>query len=98
VPGNCRIYHIELTGQGRRLVEQIEPLYIMTIHEVMGDLGEEGCRELVEGLDAIRGKAARIRRCIGECNWFMICVRVSEPHFCEREERTNGDGEFPISL
>jgi DNA-binding MarR family transcriptional regulator len=60
VPGNRRIHHVELTDQGRRLVEQIEPLYIATIHEVMGDLGEEGCRELVERLDAVREKASRI--------------------------------------
>ncbi len=31
-------------------------------------------------------------------DWFMISGRASEPHFCEREERTNGYGVFPISL
>jgi MarR family 2-MHQ and catechol resistance regulon transcriptional repressor len=55
VPDNRRIYHVVLTEKGRRLIEQVEPLYRDSIHAVMEDLGDRNCRALIQLLERVRG-------------------------------------------
>lgn len=54
VPGNRRSYHVELTAEGRSLVDEVEPIYRSNIHRVTWDLPDECCRELISALERIR--------------------------------------------
>lgn len=54
VPGNRRIFHVELTPKGRRRVEEVEPLYRAEIHTVLRDLDERECRTLLGLLERVR--------------------------------------------
>ena len=58
VPGNRRIYHVDLTAKGLELVEKVEPLYRSDIHEVLAALDDEACRQLIVQLESIRATAA----------------------------------------
>lgn len=57
VPGNRRIYHVELTEEGRALVDKVEPRYRENIHRVLASLDEETCRNLIQLLETIRAQA-----------------------------------------
>jgi len=57
VPGNRRIYHVELTEEGRKLVDTVEPLYRENIHRVLSAFDEETCRNLTRLLETIRAAA-----------------------------------------
>lgn len=59
VEGNRRIYHVDLTPAGRRLIDEVEPLYRQNIREVMADLDEGACRGLIGSLERIRGRCLR---------------------------------------
>jgi len=59
VEGNRRIYHIDLTPEGRALIDEVEPLYRGDIAEVMSDVDEGACKALVVGLEKIRARCSR---------------------------------------
>jgi MarR family 2-MHQ and catechol resistance regulon transcriptional repressor len=54
VPGNRRIYHVELTPRGLTLVEEVEPVYRKNIHDVFSDLDDAACVRLIRELERIR--------------------------------------------
>ncbi len=57
VEGNRRIYHIDLTEAGRRLIDDVEPLYRQNIHEVMENFDRKSC----EAADSKTRKEVRER-------------------------------------
>jgi len=57
VPGNRRIHHVELTPDGRKLIERLEPLYRNTVHGVTAALSEKECKALITLLERIRLQA-----------------------------------------
>ncbi len=61
VPDNRRIYHVALTEKGRRLIEELEPLYREKIHEVMGGFETRECRQLIAILERIRGQVNSVQ-------------------------------------
>lgn len=54
VPGNRRIYHVDLTAEGQKLLDKVEPLYRNDIHEVLSGFDEETCRNLIQQMEVIR--------------------------------------------
>jgi MarR family 2-MHQ and catechol resistance regulon transcriptional repressor len=56
VEGNRRIYHVDLTGKGRELVDKVEPRYRRNIHAVLGEFDDQACRDLIGQLERIREK------------------------------------------
>ncbi len=54
VPGDRRSYHVALTVQGRRLIDQVEPCYRQDIQEVLAGLESEECQALIGYLERIR--------------------------------------------
>ena len=59
VEGNRRIYHIDLTPAGKKLIDQVEPLYRKDIQTVMGDLDSKACESLVKSLEKVRARCTR---------------------------------------
>ncbi len=59
VQGNRRIYHVDLTPDGRALIEQVEPLYRQNVHDVMADFDRKRCELLVESLELVRDRCER---------------------------------------
>lgn len=59
VEGNRRIYHVDLTPEGRALIDEVEPLYRSSIQAVMEGLDEAGCRALIRNLEKVRSRCAR---------------------------------------
>ncbi len=57
VPENRRIHHVELTEPGRRLVNEVEPLYRKEVHEVLGDLESAECQTLIGLTERVRERA-----------------------------------------
>ncbi len=57
VPENRRIHHVELTESGRRLVNEVEPLYRKAVHEVLGDLVDAECHTLIGLTERVRERA-----------------------------------------
>lgn len=60
VPGNRRIYHVELTPKGLSLLNEVEPVYRKNIHAVFGDMDDGACQRLIRDLEAIRGRAQHL--------------------------------------
>jgi len=56
VPGNRRIYHVDLTEEGRELLDKVEPLYRKDIHEVLEGFSDDECRKLIDTLELIRNR------------------------------------------
>ncbi|MCX8013924.1 MAG: MarR family transcriptional regulator [Rectinema sp.] len=54
VAGNRRIYHVNLTEKGRRLLDEVEPLYRSEIHKLLADFDDKSCRALINTLEQIR--------------------------------------------
>jgi len=54
VAGNRRIYHVDLTIEGRKVLDKVEPLYRNDIHEVLTGFDDEACRDLIKRLEVIR--------------------------------------------
>lgn len=54
VPGNRRIYHVDLTPSGLALVNKVEPIYRKNIHRVLESLNEVECRRLISNLEHVR--------------------------------------------
>jgi len=54
VPGNRRIYHVELTEAGKALLQKVEPLYREDVHRVLGEFDEARCRRLIADLEEVR--------------------------------------------
>lgn len=54
VPGNRRIYHISLTTEGRKLIDEVEPIYRAEIHQLLNSFSDSQCRELIGMLEKIR--------------------------------------------
>ena len=61
VPNNRRSYHVVLTEKGRAWVEEVEPLYRESIHQVMEGLGERDCMQLVRLLERVRTQTASLQ-------------------------------------
>jgi DNA-binding MarR family transcriptional regulator len=61
VPGDRRIYYVELTPRGKKLVDQVEPLYRKEVHAALGDFGEKELRTLVGYLERIRANTITLR-------------------------------------
>ncbi len=57
VPGNRRIYHVNLTSKGRILVDEVEPIYRGNIHRVCRVLSEGDCRSIISHMEQIRQEA-----------------------------------------
>lgn len=57
VPGNRRIYHVELSDKGMALINRVEPVYRESIHEVLGEFNDAACRKLIHALEEIRERA-----------------------------------------
>jgi len=60
VEGNRRIYHVDLTKEGRALLEEVEPLYRTDIHTVLSQFDDKACRKMIEMLEQIRAAAERL--------------------------------------
>lgn len=60
VPGNRRIYHVELTSRGRSLVERVEDVYRGKIHQALAAFSHAQCCLLIAGLERLREGAARL--------------------------------------
>lgn len=60
VEGNRRIYHVDLTPEGRALLEEVEPLYRQDIHMVLTAFDEKACRKLIQNLEHIREQAEKL--------------------------------------
>ena len=56
VEGNRRIYHVELTQEGQRLIDEVEPQYRQKVHESIGDLSDEECRVLIDLMERVRAR------------------------------------------
>lgn len=54
VPGNRRIYHVEMTPKGRQMVEQVEPVYRDAIHRILAGFRDKDCRTLSGLLERVR--------------------------------------------
>lgn len=54
VPGNRRINHVELTPQGRALIDEVEPLYRAGLHEATAVLKAGECKSLTRLLEQVR--------------------------------------------
>jgi MarR family 2-MHQ and catechol resistance regulon transcriptional repressor len=57
VPENRRIHHVELTEAGRKLVNDVEPLYRKEVREVLGDLADAECHTLIDMTERVRERA-----------------------------------------
>lgn len=60
VEGNRRIYHVDLTPEGRKLLEDVEPLYRQDIYTVLASFDEKACRKLIKDLEEIRAQAEKL--------------------------------------
>ena len=56
VPDNRRSYHVELTKAGRKLVDEVEPVYRDSIHYVLEYLDEDEVRSLIDVLEPARAR------------------------------------------
>lgn len=61
VPGNRRIFHVELTEKGWKMIREVEPLYRAEVHKALDDLRESDCRQLITYMERIRSRAAALR-------------------------------------
>ena len=64
VPGNRRIYHVALTSRGKRVIEDVEPVYRAYVHRALVDFGEKQCVSLIHALERVRARAAAMRHTI----------------------------------
>ena len=60
VPGNRRIYHVDLTASGVVLIDEVEPLYRDNVHGVLSDFSEDDCKALIRQLEQIRGRCVEV--------------------------------------
>lgn len=60
VPGNRRIYHVELTDRGRTLADAVEPVYRQAVHEACRPLTDTQCRALIRQLEELRAGVAGV--------------------------------------
>ncbi|MDX9975877.1 MAG: MarR family transcriptional regulator [FCB group bacterium] len=60
VPGNRRIFHVELTPKGQDLVEKVEPVYRETVHRVLASFSDKDCRALTALLERVRAGAHKV--------------------------------------
>lgn len=56
VPENRRIYHVELTAAGRTLLDSVEGVYRVDIHDVLEGFTEQECRKLTKYLERVRAR------------------------------------------
>jgi len=61
VTGNRRIHHVQLTGLGGQLLEEVEPIYRRTIEEALSGVDEAECQTIIECLERIRERASQTR-------------------------------------
>ena len=60
VEGNRRIYHVDLTPEGRKLLDEVEPMYRQDIYTVLAQFDEKACRKLIKELEEIRAQAEKL--------------------------------------
>lgn len=56
VEGNRRIYHVNLTDTGLKLLNEVEPLYRRDIHTALEEYSDDECKTLIASLERIRMK------------------------------------------
>lgn len=49
-----RIYRIQLTEQGRRIVDKVEKAYVEKVEEIMSHLGKAECKTISKSLERLR--------------------------------------------
>ncbi|MCP4574129.1 MAG: MarR family transcriptional regulator [bacterium] len=59
VPGDRRRYHITLTAEGRRRIDQVDPVYHEMVEQVMSGLDEREYRQLIRLTRKVRQGMAR---------------------------------------
>jgi MarR family 2-MHQ and catechol resistance regulon transcriptional repressor len=59
VPGNRRIYHVNLTPKGLALTNKVEPTYRSSIHRVLEAFDDKECQRLIRHLEHIREQAEK---------------------------------------
>jgi len=59
VPGNRRIYHVELTRKGLSLLDRVEPHYRAEVHAVLVDLDDAACTQIIGVMEQVRARAAQ---------------------------------------
>lgn len=60
VPGNRRVYHVELTPKGLHLLDEVEPVYRKNIHAVFAGMDDAACQRLIRDLEAIRDRVNQL--------------------------------------
>lgn len=60
VPGNRRVYHVELTQRGAALIGEVEPVYRKLIHAVLSGFDDSQCRDLIHYLEQVREQSRRL--------------------------------------
>lgn len=62
VPGNRRIYHVELTRKGEDLFNRVEPLYRHEVHAALVGLNEKKMHSLIDHCELIRANLAGLAK------------------------------------
>ena len=60
VPGNRRIYHVELTRKGQGLIDKVEPIYRGTIHSALDVFTDADCRDMISKLEQLRAQSTLV--------------------------------------
>ncbi|MCD6050090.1 MAG: MarR family transcriptional regulator [Verrucomicrobia bacterium] len=66
VPGDRRAYRVALTDAGRKLLQEILPVYYQAAEEVWSPMSAKRAKELVAELDAIKIQAEVIAQKYGQ--------------------------------
>ncbi len=66
VPGDRRAYRVALTDGGRKLLQEILPVYYQAAEEVWSPMSAKRAKELVAELDAIKTQAEVIAQKYGQ--------------------------------
>lgn len=66
VPGNRRIHHVELTGDGTALIERVEPVYREEIQDALGGFGDAECAQLILFMEQAREGVQRLLNANGK--------------------------------
>ena len=61
-PSDRRVYHVSLTAAGRKLLEEILPVYYGMAEKIWGDCPAFQAREMAEALCRIRGNVEQLSR------------------------------------
>ena len=56
VVSDRRVFHVEMTKQGKKIVDKVEPLYLEEVHELMSCFNKKECKQLSEFMIRLRKK------------------------------------------